>query len=288
MVNKTNKSGVKLDVIITTAYSPYLNSIVNLKKTIESIKNITDLRTNEVRYRLIIALDGLNPNYNSIWHQISYRRFVRKVTKFEKKGVIIAVNKNWGHLSGNLNNAFEFAVRSRFTLVVQDDLMFICDLPIQEIITTIETDAKIKHVRFNRRSNIVSGRDTKLTQIKSGSLFFLKTNNWSDNNHITSSDYYRKIVFPLIGNKKTYPEDVLRKFNETDSEVCGTYIYGKLNSHQTIQNIGDFKSRIRAQMLKLDTTSIGLAKIIFYLILIHDLLKPVKHLIIPKRNSRGT
>ncbi|NBX51738.1 hypothetical protein EBT25_17825, partial [bacterium] len=114
-----------------------------------------------------------------------------------------AVNENWGHLSGNLYYAFEFAVRSRFTLIVQDDLMFINDLPIRKIISTMENHSKIKHVRFNRRSNIVLGRDTELTQIKSGDLFFLKTNNWSDNNHITTSDYYRKIVFPQIDNKKT-------------------------------------------------------------------------------------
>lgn len=288
MINKTKKSGVKLDVIITTSYSPYLNSLVNLKKTIESINVITDLRTNKVSYRLIIALDGLNPNYNSIWHQISYRRFVKNVTKLETEGVIIAVNENWGHLSGNLYNAFKFAVRSRFTLVVQDDLMFINDLPIRKIIATIENHSKIKHVRFNRRSNIVSGRDTELTQIKSGDLFFLKTNNWSDNNHITTSDYYRKIVFPRIDNKKTYPENVLRKFNEKNSEACGTFIYGKLNSNQSIMNIGDLKSRIRAQMLKLNTTNIILAKILYWLILFHDLLKPVKHLIIPKGNASGT
>jgi len=285
MVNKTNKSGVKLDVIITTAYSPYLNSIVNLKKTIESINVITDLRTNKVSYRLIIALDGLNPNYNSIWHQISYRRFVKNVKKMEAEGAIIAVNENWGHLSGNLYYAFEFAVRSRFTLIVQDDLMFINDLPIRKIISTMENHSKIKHVRFNRRSNIVLGRDTELTQIKSGDLFFLKTNNWSDNNHITTSDYYRKIVFPQIDNKKTYPENVLRKLNELNPEVCGTFIYGKLNANQSIMNIGDLKSRIRAQMLKLNTTSISLAKTLYWLILFHDLLKPVKHLIISKGNK---
>ena len=288
MVNKGKKSVAKLDIIFTTSYSPYLSSIVNLKKTIESINVITDLRTKKVSYRLIIALDGLNPNFNSIWHQISYQRLVKNVMKLEKKGIIVVVNKNWGHLSGNLRNAFKFAVSSRFTLIVQDDLVFIDNLPIQKIIATLENDSRIKHVRFNRRSNIVSGRDTELTQVKSGGLYFLKTNNWSDNNHITTADYYRKIVFPRIDNKKTYPENVLRKFNEINSKACGTFIYGKFTSNQSIMNIGELKSRIRAQMLKLNTTSISLAKMILWLILFHDLLKPIKHLIIPKGENSGT
>jgi hypothetical protein len=283
MVNKTKTSGVKLDVIITTSYSPYINSIVNLKKTIESINVIKDLRTNAISYKLIIALDGLNPNYSSIWHRISYARFVKNVMKLEKQGAVIAVNTNWGHLSGNLYNAFRLAVRSRFTLIVQDDLMFINDLPINRIITVMESNAKIKHVRFNRRKNIVSGRDTQLKQIKSGGLFFLKTDNWSDNNHITTADYYRKIVFPRIVNKKTYPENVLRKFNKIHPEVCGTFIYGEIKADQSIVHLGEMQSRIRAQMLKLNTTKIILVKMMHWLILFHDFLKPVKYMISPKR-----
>jgi len=282
-MNKTKTSGVKLDVIITTSYSPYINSIVNLKKTIESINVITDLRTNAISFNLIIALDGLNPTYSSVLHRISYRRFVKNVMKLEKQGVVIAVNTNWGHLSGNLYNAFRLAVRSRFTLIVQDDLMFIKDLPIKRIITVMESNAKIKHVRFNRRKNIVSGRDIQLKQIKSGDLFFLKTDNWSDNNHITTADYYRKIVFPRIVNKKTYPENVLRKFNRINPEVCGTFIYGEIKADQTIVHLGDMQSRIRAQMLKLNTTNIILVKMMHCLILFHDFLKPVKYLISPKR-----
>lgn len=283
MVNKSKTSDVKLDVIITTTYSPYINSLVNLKKTIESINVITDLRTNAISYKLIIALDGLNPSYSSIWHQRSYRRFVKKAIKLEKEGVVIAVNTNWGHLSGNLYNAFKLAVRSRFILIVQDDLMFITDLPIKRIVTAMKNNSKIKHVRFNRRNNIVLGRDTELRQIKSGDLYFIKTNNWSDNNHVSTADYYREIVFPRILNKKTYPENILRKFNEINSEVCGTFIYGELKADQSIIHIGEMQSRIRAQMLKLNSNAISLAKMMHWLILFHDLLKPVKYLISPKR-----
>ncbi len=237
---------------------------------------ISDLKSPLIEWKLIIAIDGLNPKFDSKTHAKRYFSYVEKVKKIPRKEKIICENQEWGHLSGNLRNAFNKCASSRFVLVMQDDLMFISDVPLYEIMYTMNQDSNLKHVRFNRRQNKIGGLDTQLQEYKINGINFIKTNNWSDNNHIVKSDYYSKFVFPNLIGIETYPENELRILNDLNPERYGTYIYGEINCPNVIVHIGDVKSRTRAQMIKFESGNIILSIFIRFILKLHDYLRKMK------------
>ena len=101
---------ISLDVIVTTSYSPHADSIQNLTNTIKSLSLIKDLKHKVLTWRVIIAVDGLNPNYNSNFHRKQFDIFCKKLLQLNDTNTQIALNFQWGHLSGNLQNAFNLFV----------------------------------------------------------------------------------------------------------------------------------------------------------------------------------
>ena len=71
----------------------------------------------------------------------------------------------------------------------------------------MEKYKNLKHIRFNRRTNLEAGLDTKLTPCQFGDIKFLKTDNWSDNNHLCEANYYRILILPRTKSQSTFPEN---------------------------------------------------------------------------------
>ena len=91
-----------IDFVITTSYSPYFKSLPLLEKTIKSLNLISDLKTSFIQYRIIIAIDGLDPIFNSRRNKKSYRKFVKDINRMKTERVIISdceLGGGWGHLS---------------------------------------------------------------------------------------------------------------------------------------------------------------------------------------------
>ena len=237
---------------------------------------ISDLKSSLIEWNLIIAVDGLNPKFHSKTHKKRFSSYLKDIGDASVGSSIICQNPEWGHLSGNLNNVLNTFKSSAFTLVVQDDLLFIRDVPLYEIMNAMVKNPALKHIRFNRRQNMVEGLDTKLKELKFNGVQFTKTNNWSDNNHLVKTDYYAKYVFPNMEDLKTYPENRLRVLNEKYPNKYGTYIYGGIGSPNVIKHIGETKSRTRAQMVKIESGSIFLSIFIRFILRIHDFVKKIK------------
>lgn len=264
---------ISLDVIVTTSYSPHADSIQNLTNTIKSLSLIKDLKNKVLNWRVIIAVDGLNPNYNSNFHRRQFEAFCKKLLKLQDTNIQIALNSQWGHLSGNLQNAFNLFVSNQYVLIVQDDLPFITDVPLKQIIVQMKKYKNLKHIRFNRRANLAAGLDTELISCQFGDMKFLKTDNWSDNNHLCKANYYRILIFPKTKSQSTFPENIMRTLNLQTPEIYGTYIYGKFNKSATIEHTGQIKSRVRAQMNKVGVSNDFARLLITMLLRIHDFLK---------------
>jgi hypothetical protein len=265
-----------IDFVITTNYSPYFKSLPLLKRTIKSLDLISDLRTSFIKYRIIIALDGLDPIFNSQHIQKNYRKFVKDINRLKTDRVIISdceLGGGWGHLSGNLCYAFDYFVKSEYVLIVQEDLPFIRDIPLLTIMNHMDIDARLKYVRFNRRKNEIWGCDTQLTPYVIQEVHYLKVNNWTDNNHLMKTKDYRKDILPNIRGKKTFPENELASLNLESPETFGTFLYGGYEEPNVILHIGHLKHRIRVKMESFGTINSALRYSLWLAIICKDLIK---------------
>lgn len=236
-----------IDIIVTASYSDTSNSVSPLTQTIQSILNFDDLKNGNICYNLIIAVDGLHLRYSSRRHIRRRQKWIKKIHNLTIENGTVVVNPEWGHLSGLLSYVVEHYCKAPYIFIIQDDLKFIQNIPLKEILDCVKYNSSLLHVRFNKRRTEIAGGDTSLAALKFGSLHFVKTDNWSDNNYITTLKHFKETLVPLLWREKTFPENIVRPLNYVYPKKFGTYIFGKLHEEPYIVHLGDRRGRIRAR-----------------------------------------
>jgi hypothetical protein len=120
----------------------------------------------------------------------------------------------------------------------------------------MSSNDEIKHVRFSKRDNSIrEGWDFYIEerakfvredtfQASTGEIKLFRTLAWSDQNHLTTVEYYKKLVLPLCGNFKVYPEDILNSLTRPHLfSTFGNFIYGALDAPATIEDLDGSKGR---------------------------------------------
>jgi hypothetical protein len=171
------------------------------------------------------------------------------------ENVFVTVNSKHKFLTGKIRHAFSF-VKTKYVLLMQHDLAFCTDVNITGLIEIMTSNDEIKHVRFNKRNNSIrEGWDFRLKeraefmrentfQASTGEIKLLRTLAWSDQNHLTTVEYYKKLVFPLCGNFRVYPEDMLNPFTRPHLfSTFGNFVYGALDAPATIEDLDGSKGR---------------------------------------------
>jgi hypothetical protein len=99
-----------------------------------------------------------------------------------------------------------------------------------------------KHIRFNNRINIKYGIDNLnniFNLIKVNNNYsYISTPGWSDQNHLTYTDYYKNIVLKECkdGNfMENYLEGKIT--NLLEHKKYGTFLFGKLNEGPYIKHL---------------------------------------------------
>jgi hypothetical protein len=225
-------------VIITASYIKSHPSIAFIKKVIESLSYI-NLNKNTP---IILAHDfNNNPDYQLYLKNLE--KYIRDKPNFK-----IIISKKWGHLTGNLRNAFRY-VKTKYVLIMQHDLPFIYSFDIEKIINDIEQNNQMKFIRFNKRSNIpyekkrFKKRKQNIhhfcgEQIKLTHYTYTRDIIWSDQNHICKTSYYKKIILKECENGNFMEKQLNNKINrERHLKKYGIYLFGKYGLKPTIKHI---------------------------------------------------
>jgi len=205
-------------------------SIEFIKQTFESLKNIKMHKDTPV----ILAHD-----YNQDKKYIEYLNRLKEYIA-DKPNTKLVVRDSPGHLTGNVRNAFNY-VETEYVLLIQHDLPFIRSFEIEKVIEDMKKNPEMKHIRFNKRSNIKAISDALNDlfgkQVKSLNYTYTRTPSWSDQNHLCRSEYYRTIVLNECADGK-FMEKYLhgRSTTEEKHSKYGTYLFGELNHPAVIKH----------------------------------------------------
>ena len=245
----------KLDQLTVVILAHPIESHPSLKiinKTIDAMKFIG------VTYNTRIIISHDKPrNLATKLVKENYKKYFKRLNEFyaSSPNILITKTKNHAFLSGNIKHALKY-VDTKYVLFVQHDLAFCREVDIVRLLEVMEQNDEIKHVRFNKRHNWqTEGWDyfykdhySFLKQVNysiiNGKVSLLRTLTWSDQNHLTTVDYYKKIVFPLCLFLKVYPEDVLNRLTcKALFAFFGNYVYGGFSDEATIVDLDGSKGR---------------------------------------------
>lgn len=146
--------------------------------------------------------------------------------------IVNAVNL---HIGGSFSKAISLLdPRTQFVYQVQQDFMFITEINHTAIVKTMrEYPDTLRLVSFNKRKNFADRFENKnacwnqVDAVNSiNGIHFTKTSRWSDNNHFSSVQHYKKIL-ATIGYVRRPLEDPMLVFSRSDCSYWGPHYYGK-------------------------------------------------------------
>jgi len=218
-------------IIITASLIKSHPSIDFIKSVIESLHHINIDKDTQI----ILAHDYSNNNRYDDYLQ-NLREYIS-----DKRNIKIVVSDTNGHLTGNIRNAFYF-IDTEYVLILQHDLPFIKSFDINKVISDMRENTELKHIRFNKRSNVKvlsdSINDLFGKEIESTNYKYTRTPSWSDNNHICKSDYYRNIILKECQDGRPMESYLISKSKTEDiHSKYGTYIFGPINEPAYIKHI---------------------------------------------------
>lgn len=220
-------------VLITCSFIKSHPSIKIISKVIESLSK-TKIETDTP---IILAHDYNNSS--------KYQQYLKNLDEYikDKPNIKIVKRDTHGHLVGNVRHAFNF-IETEYVLIIQHDFEFIRNFDIKKVISDMQKNPNLKHIRFNKR--ITEKKPINMDR-KSGEEYapygiqfecdnytYTQTPGWSDNNHIVPTEYYKDIILPECQDGRVME----RHFKlAKDHTKYGTYIFGKINENPYILHL---------------------------------------------------
>ena len=220
----------KITTVISTSPVPGMPEFNHLKTTITSLNLVPKLAES----RVLVVFDfpennQVIPVYNEYKNNV--------VNYYKKKSNIKFIHlEEWGHLSGVMEIAVR-NVKTPFIFVQQHDLPLIREFDLDKVLTCLEKDELVNHVRLNKRHNKAVGWDRSpiFGAYENPYVNLTRTTCWSDQSHLTTRSYYENVILPEVKGKKIFMEEVFHwkmdlpvgRELEAMHKKLGTYLYGK-------------------------------------------------------------
>lgn len=186
----------------------------------------------------VISLDH-NPNFES---SVEYLNNLQNLkSKFPNVSVIVTEEGIFNSIRNLIHS-----VKTDYYLWFEHDWQFVKPVDFDNLINLFDTQKHINYVRFNKRSTIIAGCDTKLVNSNIDNLTI--TSGWSNNPYFGRSSFFKEKIDLLIDKKNknvTVEEDFqsmyrddIKKLGMGEAEKkWGIYIYGKLNDTQVVKHL---------------------------------------------------
>lgn len=229
----------KVTLITTTSPIPSNPSTNMLEETQATwITKVPALR----KVKKIIVFDGipLPQRYRSL----AYTQFILNCEQLAKEhpffeNTKLVVNRVHKHLANSLREAI-MQVDTPYVLVHQHDFNLIRPFDFFNIVRSMDRNANLKMIRFNKFPNLPNHWDGKIDNyVEGGALVpLMRTFGWSDNDHFARTDYYTDFVLPKVtwnGAMEWFLHDQ-EKIKANHLEY-GCYLYGASREEPYLHHI---------------------------------------------------
>ncbi|MBX7065620.1 MAG: hypothetical protein K1X28_00175 [Parachlamydiales bacterium] len=227
-----------ITVITTTNPIPSIPSTEHIYPSQKSLFRIPAF----ARCKKIIVFDGIQPGFeNQMGDYEAYKRAVEFFTMVDPyfSNTELIFCEKWVHLAGAVKEAMA-RVTTPYVFIHQHDLLLVKDFDLNGLIATMEANENVKHVRlalpyanYHWRPWNPPAADEHIVGISFVPL--CRHFQWSDNDHISTTAYYRDFVLPQCGHgpMEAYLDPALSRAREEIDTLChpifGTYLYGGMN-----------------------------------------------------------
>lgn len=224
-----------ITIITTTNPVPSIPYFLHLYNSQVSLFRIPALAL----CKKIIVFDGLQKGFESRAEDYEmYKQGILDLTEsdpyFQNTELIFC--DRWVHLAGAIREAME-RVTTPYVFIHQHDFVLVKDFDLNGVIATMEANENIKYVRFALplfNYHWLNWDPPILDTCVLGTTFvpLLRHFEWSDNDHVATSDYYRNFVLPQCshGAMEWYLQPALYYSRQEAGDLChsdfGTYLYG--------------------------------------------------------------
>lgn len=243
----------EVTVVVNSSFIPSHPSLHLIERALASLKRLKIPAGCEI----LIVQDAMRKRISSRDDESRYGLYLEAISDYASKrdGMRVIQLERWGHINGALQRVVK-EVTSRYVLVIQHDFEFIESVDLGSVISMMDKNPDVKHLRFNKNPQTVVDWDAELeyrTMRRSRRHFIeetlrygasenpvpvVRTLAWSDNNYICTKDYLENIVFRLTGRLRVPPEHVLNPLGTPQNHrILGTFIYGKLDAPPVIKHL---------------------------------------------------
>lgn len=223
-----------LTFLITANLIPSAPRTMLLQATVDSL-----VLLNAPDVRLVITVDG-EPSQR-------LNEYVENIKNVCRNAEHMCNVTATGYQAGLLDNIYNGLkqVYTEFVLVIQNDLPFIRNINILDVVKTVQMHGAIKYLRFNKRNNIRKGWDDKpcfnTKSIQLNNMNFVNTPAWSDNNHLVRKKYYYQKDITQMRGMGIAPE---KKMNNRAINCEENFLFGPYNEKPYIGHIGNKETKI--------------------------------------------
>lgn len=228
-----------MDLTVVLATSPSINNpdITQIEEVIESVR--TQISGDS---RFLIVCDGFNLRPDKLYSEIDYIEY-KEILKTIPDVEVMEL-ESYGHFANVMIRGVE-NVKTQVFLSYSHDFVAVKKVDTQAVVDELSNNYTIKHLRLNKRHNIIAGWDSILKQ---GNLAIpaLKTSAWSDNPFFMRTRYFLQHIKHRVEGKKNFIENIMmplytdaikRMDFDMAQQLFGTYVYGVLKEGPYIRHL---------------------------------------------------
>ena len=245
-----------ITVVTTTNPIPSIPSTKIIYATQKSLFRIAAFK----HCKKLIVFDGVQPQFSS--RASDYEQYKRNIAHHARTDSYFANTdlvfcSDWVGLAGAIRTAFEH-VTTPFIFIHQHDFFLVKNFDLRGVIATMLVNENVKHVRLGAGPTNTYFRmhDWHIDEVIEGPYYvpLSRTFGWSDNDHVTTLDYYLNFVLPRCHRPRVFIEHVLnpalrqsiRQYGPDGHKPFGTYFYGAPTDGDYIHHI-DGRERVTSR-----------------------------------------
>lgn len=222
-------------------------TVITSTNPIPSIPKLTHIYPSQVSlFRIpafkmckkIIVFDGIQPGYED--RAKDYEEYKKNIIELTKSDPYFANTElifceKWVHLAGAIREAIA-KVETPYVFIHQHDFILMKDFDLNGVIATMDINPNVKHVRLALPPINSHWLANEIDEFVMGPTFvpLCRHFQWSDNDHIASTQYYREFVLPQCSHGPmedflwTALQRDLKEFGTWCHPKYGTYVYGRM------------------------------------------------------------